>query len=122
MPAFFLFLCRYEILKDEESRMDYDYMLDNPEQVYSHYYRYYRRRVAPKVDVRVVIAVSITIISAIQYVTAWQRYALKQQIVINVIPELMVKLNYNFIKGQVHHLGYLHLLYRLSLVCYVLFI
>lgn len=64
----------YEILKDEESRNDYDYMLDHPEEVYSHYYRYYRRRVAPKVDVRVVIAVTITIISAIQYFSSWQRY------------------------------------------------
>lgn len=66
---------RYEILKDEESRADYDYMLDHPEEVYSHYYRYYRRRVAPKVDVRLVIAVSISIISAIQYFTSWQRYS-----------------------------------------------
>ena len=36
------------------------------EEYYSHYYRYYRRRVAPKVDVRVVIVVSITVISIIQ--------------------------------------------------------
>ena len=32
----------YEILKDEESRTDYDYMLDNPDEMYRHYYRYYR--------------------------------------------------------------------------------
>ncbi|KAF7284315.1 hypothetical protein GWI33_022298 [Rhynchophorus ferrugineus] len=43
----------YEILKDDESRMDYDYMLDNPDEYYAHYYRYYKRRVAPKVDVRI---------------------------------------------------------------------
>lgn len=36
------------------------------EEFYSHYYRYYRRRVAPKVDVRVVIVVTITIISIVQ--------------------------------------------------------
>ncbi|XP_022186203.1 dnaJ homolog subfamily C member 25 homolog [Nilaparvata lugens] len=64
----------YEILKDEESRNDYDYMLDHPEEVYSHYYRYYRRRVAPKVDARIVIAVTISLISAIQYYTSWKRY------------------------------------------------
>uniref|UniRef100_A0A1B6CRA4 J domain-containing protein n=1 Tax=Clastoptera arizonana TaxID=38151 RepID=A0A1B6CRA4_9HEMI len=64
----------YEILKDDESRNDYDYMLDHPEEVYSHYYRYYRRRVAPKVDVRIVVAVTITIISAVQYFGSWQRY------------------------------------------------
>ncbi|XP_041465890.1 dnaJ homolog subfamily C member 25 homolog isoform X2 [Lytechinus variegatus] len=56
----------YEILRDEEQRKDYDYMLDNPDEVYRHYYRYYRRRVAPKVDVRIVIAVSISVVSAIQ--------------------------------------------------------
>lgn len=64
----------YEILKDEESRTDYDYMLDNPDEYYAHYYRYYRRRVAPKVDVRIVIVVTISIISIIQYYSAWQRY------------------------------------------------
>ncbi|CAH0382012.1 unnamed protein product [Bemisia tabaci] len=65
---------RYEILKEEESRTDYDYMLDHPEEVYSHYYRYYRRRVAPKVDVRIVIIVTLIVITVIQYFTSWQRY------------------------------------------------
>ncbi|KAJ8932275.1 hypothetical protein NQ314_014767 [Rhamnusium bicolor] len=64
----------YEILKDEESRTDYDYMLDNPDEYYAHYYRYYRRRVAPKVDVRIVLIVTISIISAVQYYSGWQRY------------------------------------------------
>ncbi|CAH1114483.1 unnamed protein product [Psylliodes chrysocephalus] len=64
----------YEILKDEEARSDYDYMLDNPDEYYAHYYRYYRRRVAPKVDVRIVLIVTISIISAIQYFSGWQRY------------------------------------------------
>lgn len=57
----------YEILKDEETRTDYDRMLDNPDEYYSHYYRYYRRRYAPKVDVRIVLVVLISAISAIQY-------------------------------------------------------
>lgn len=64
----------YEILRDEEARTDYDYMLDNPSEYYRHYYRYYRRRVAPKVDVRLVVFVTITIISIIQYFSLWQRY------------------------------------------------
>lgn len=64
----------YEILRDEGARSDYDYMLDNPSEYYAHYYRYYRRRVAPKVDVRLVIIVTITIISVIQYYSLWQRY------------------------------------------------
>lgn len=64
----------YEILKDDESRADYDYMLDNPDEYYAHYYRYYRRRVAPKVDVRIVLFVTISVISIIQYYSSWQRY------------------------------------------------
>lgn len=64
----------YEILRDDEARKDYDYMLDNPEEYYSHYYRYYRRRMAPKVDVRLVVFVTITVISIIQYYSLWQRY------------------------------------------------
>lgn len=64
----------YEILRDDEERSDYDYMLDNPQEYYAHYYRYYRRRMAPKVDVRIVIAVTITIISVIQYYSAWSKY------------------------------------------------
>lgn len=64
----------YEILRNEEERSDYDYMLDNPQEYYAHYYRYYRRRMAPKVDVRIVLAVTITIISIIQYYSAWSKY------------------------------------------------
>ncbi|XP_049872772.1 dnaJ homolog subfamily C member 25 homolog [Pectinophora gossypiella] len=64
----------YEILRDEEERSDYDYMLDNPQEYYAHYYRYYRRRMAPKVDVRIVIAVTISIISIIQYYSSWSKY------------------------------------------------
>ncbi|XP_041979812.1 dnaJ homolog subfamily C member 25 homolog [Aricia agestis] len=64
----------YEILRDDEARSDYDYMLDNPQEYYAHYYRYYRRRMAPKVDVRIVLAVTISIISIIQYYSAWSKY------------------------------------------------
>lgn len=71
---FQLITTAYEILKDEEERTNYNYMLENPEQVYRHYYHYYKKRVAPKIDVRVVIAVSITIISVIQYFGWWNSY------------------------------------------------
>lgn len=64
----------YEILKDDDQRTDYDYMLDNPQEYYAHYYRYFRRRVSPKVDVRAVLVVAVSIVSAIQYYSAWQRY------------------------------------------------
>ncbi|KAM7286696.1 dnaJ homolog subfamily C member 25 homolog isoform X3 [Ixodes scapularis] len=63
---FTLIATAYEILKDDESRKDYDDMLDNPEAVYRHYFRYYRKRMAPRVDVRIVLAVTITVISVVQ--------------------------------------------------------
>uniref|UniRef100_A0A672LBS4 DnaJ homolog subfamily C member 25-like n=1 Tax=Sinocyclocheilus grahami TaxID=75366 RepID=A0A672LBS4_SINGR len=55
-------------------RKDYDYMLDHPEEYYSHYYTYYRRRLAPKVDVRIVILVTICAISLFQYYSWWSSY------------------------------------------------
>lgn len=62
------------MLKDDESREEYNYMLDHPEEMWQNYYRYYRRRMAPKVDVRLVIAVTISVISAIQYYASWNNY------------------------------------------------
>ncbi|XP_062339916.1 dnaJ homolog subfamily C member 25 [Osmerus eperlanus] len=64
---FLLIATAYETLKDEESRKDYDYMLDHPEEYYSHYYAYYKRRLAPKVDVRIVILVTVCAISVFQF-------------------------------------------------------
>lgn len=71
---FQLIAAAYEVLRDEESRKDYDYMLDNPEEMYHHYYRYYRRMYAPKVDVRIVLVVTILLISAYQYYAYNSRY------------------------------------------------
>ncbi len=34
----------YEVLKEEESRREYDYMLDHPEDYYGNYYRYLNLR------------------------------------------------------------------------------
>ncbi|KAM7369378.1 hypothetical protein PAMP_013650 [Pampus punctatissimus] len=64
---FLLIVTAYETLKDEDTRRDYDYMLDHPEEYYQHYYAYYRRQLTPKVDVRVVILVTICAISIFQY-------------------------------------------------------
>ncbi|XP_054162583.1 dnaJ homolog subfamily C member 25 homolog [Oppia nitens] len=64
----------YEVLREEESRRDYDYMLDNPDEMYAHYYRYYRRMYTPKVDVRIVIVVTITVISGFQYYAMHSRF------------------------------------------------
>uniref|UniRef100_A0A2K6FXT6 DnaJ homolog subfamily C member 25 n=1 Tax=Propithecus coquereli TaxID=379532 RepID=A0A2K6FXT6_PROCO len=72
--AFLLVATAYETLKDEETRKDYDYMLDHPEEYYSHYYHYYSRRLAPKVDVRVVILVSVCAISVFQFFSWWNSY------------------------------------------------
>uniref|UniRef100_A0A646QDM1 DnaJ subfamily C member 25 n=1 Tax=Hemiscolopendra marginata TaxID=943146 RepID=A0A646QDM1_9MYRI len=72
---FKLIATAYEILKDEDARKDYDYMLDNPDEIYRHYFHYYRHRMAPKVDVRYVIVASITVISVIQYLGARHRYS-----------------------------------------------
>jgi len=44
------------------------------DEFYWHYYTYYYRRVSPKVDVRLVIAVTITVISVCQYYVAWSNY------------------------------------------------
>lgn len=54
------------MLKDDDTREDYDYYLDHPEQRAYNYYQYYRRRVAPKVDARIVIAATVLIVSAFQ--------------------------------------------------------
>lgn len=55
-----------QILKDDEVRKDYDYMLDHPEQFYYNYYKYYRRRVGPQVDIRLVVIGTIVVISIVQ--------------------------------------------------------
>ena len=64
-------------------------MLDNPDEFYSHYYRYYRRRMAPKVDIRIVLAVTISIISGIQYFTSWTRWVTAARYVIVTVYVLL---------------------------------
>ena len=64
----------YEVLRDDESRKEYDYMLDNPDEIYHHYYNYFRRRYTPKVDIRIVVVVTISLISAAQYYGSMSRY------------------------------------------------
>lgn len=64
----------YEVLKDDDSRKEYDYMLDNPDEIYHHYYNYFRRRYTPKVDIRIVLLVTISLISAAQYYGSMSRY------------------------------------------------
>ncbi|KPP59532.1 dnaJsubfamily C member 25-like [Scleropages formosus] len=71
---FLLLATAYETLKDEETRKDYDNMLDHPEEYYRHYYAYYRRRLTPKVDIRIVILVTVCAISVFQYYSWWSSY------------------------------------------------
>ena len=100
----------YETLRDEESRADYDYMLDHPEEMWRNYYRYYRRRVGPKVDVRcvgfqeiikyvtgvfllrLVLAVTTSLISAGQYYFGWNNYneAIKS---LSQVPKYRIQVN-----------------------------
>ncbi|XP_041041791.1 dnaJ homolog subfamily C member 25 isoform X1 [Carcharodon carcharias] len=75
---FLLIATAYETLKvwkDDEARKDYDYMLDHPDEFYRHYYHYYKRRLAPKVDVRIVIIVTVCAISLFQYYSWWSSYS-----------------------------------------------
>ncbi|KAK5978670.1 DnaJ subfamily C member 25 [Trichostrongylus colubriformis] len=65
----------YETLKDDQARSDYDYYLDHPEERFYNYYQYYRRRMVPKVDVRLVILGTILSISLFQYFSAKQKYS-----------------------------------------------
>ena len=51
----------YEVLGDDDTRKDYDYFLDHPEEQLTNKYRYYRTRMAKKVDIRLVLA-GLTII------------------------------------------------------------
>lgn len=64
----------YEVLREDESRRDYNDMLDDPEQYYRHYYRYYRRMYGTKVDAHWVILGLISVISLYQYFVMQSRY------------------------------------------------
>lgn len=64
----------YEILREDESRRDYNDMLDDPEHYYRHYYRYYKRVYGAKVDAHWVILGVISVISIYQYFLMYSRY------------------------------------------------
>lgn len=64
----------YEVLREDESRNDYNDMLDDPEHYYRHYYRYYKRVYGTKVDAHWVIIGLISVISLYQYFVMHSRY------------------------------------------------
>lgn len=65
-------------------------MLDNPDEMYYHYYQYYRRRYAPKVDVRIVITIIISLISLAQVaiIAEYRRLSLNIDVVLRPMVEL----------------------------------
>lgn len=64
----------YEVLKEDESRKEYNDMLDDPESYYRHYYRYYKRYYGAKVDAHWVIIGLISLISLYQYFVMHSKY------------------------------------------------
>ncbi|GMT24489.1 hypothetical protein PFISCL1PPCAC_15786, partial [Pristionchus fissidentatus] len=64
----------YETLKENDTRTEYDYYLDHPEERFYNYYQYYRRRAIVKVDVWPVALVTILVISFVQHISAKQKY------------------------------------------------
>ncbi|CAI9723468.1 Hypothetical predicted protein [Octopus vulgaris] len=64
----------YDILKHDEHRNDSSYMVAHPEEYYLDYFYFYRTLV-PKVDVEIVIAVTVSVASVIQYLNAWEETA-----------------------------------------------
>ena len=67
LPARFIEVSTaYETLSDEDTRKDYDYFLDHPEEQMMNNYRYYKTRMAKKVDIRIVLAGMVIITTVFQ--------------------------------------------------------
>ncbi|KAK9706448.1 hypothetical protein RND81_07G125200 [Saponaria officinalis] len=64
----------YEILKDDETRAQYDYAIEHPEEVFYNTARYYRAYYGYKTDTRAVLIGLLLILSGFQYVNQWTRY------------------------------------------------
>ncbi|XP_057536766.1 chaperone protein dnaJ 50 [Amaranthus tricolor] len=64
----------YEILKDDETRSQYDYAIAHPEEVFYNTARYYRAYYGHKTDTRAVLIGLLLILSGFQYVNQWTRY------------------------------------------------
>jgi DnaJ family protein C protein 25 len=64
----------YEILKDEETRGQYDYAIAHPEEFFYNAARYYHAYYGYKTDPRAVLVGLLLILSAFQYLNQWTRY------------------------------------------------
>lgn len=64
----------YEILKDDETRAQYDYAIEHPEEVFYNTAQYYRAYYGHKTDPRLVLIGLLLLVSAMQYLNQWSRY------------------------------------------------
>ncbi|KAJ8442277.1 hypothetical protein Cgig2_011200 [Carnegiea gigantea] len=64
----------YEILKDDDTRAQYDYAIAHPEEVFYNTARYYQAYYGHKTDPRAVLVGLLLILSGFQYVNQWTRY------------------------------------------------
>ncbi|KAF3945136.1 hypothetical protein CMV_028459 [Castanea mollissima] len=64
----------YEILKDEDTRAQYDYAIEHPEEVFYNTARYYQAYYGHKTDTRAVLIGLLLVLSAFQYLNQWTRY------------------------------------------------
>lgn len=64
----------YEILKDDDTRAQYDYAIAHPEEVFYNAARYYQAYYGHKTDPRAVLVGLLLILSGFQYVNQWTRY------------------------------------------------
>lgn len=70
---FEILVSAYETLRNEATRKDYDYLLDNPDIYYEHFYRFFTTK-TPKVDVGPVIGVTLAILSLLHYLHKLNSY------------------------------------------------
>jgi len=64
----------YEVLSSPEMRNNYDYLMEHPQEFPMFFMRYSRPTYMPKSDLRFVVALTIMIISAIQYLFQQSQY------------------------------------------------
>ncbi|KAL5266759.1 hypothetical protein ACHWQZ_G003964 [Mnemiopsis leidyi] len=70
---FEMLVAAYETLRNEVSRNNYDYLLDNPDIYMEHFYRFFSHS-TPKVDVAPVLIISLIVLSIIHYLHKHSAY------------------------------------------------
>merc|ERR1719331_2297507 len=64
----------YEVLSSSEMRDNYDYLLDHPYEFPMHFMRFSRGKYVPKTDLRVVLLMTVLVVSVVQYFMQKQKY------------------------------------------------